>query len=107
MLKATNLSTTGQTNVFQAVQETAITCMIFCNTSVTDCTITVWAVPNNAGALGSAGAANMILNTLTVTAADTFVMDMEKLVLAINDSIVVQASAANCINAVISTMSLT
>jgi hypothetical protein len=107
MLTATNLSTTGATTIFTASQESAVTCLIFCNTSNADTNITVWAVPNSGGNVGTSGTANMILNTLTVSSQDTFVMDMEKLVLSVNDTIVAQASIANNISAVVSTMSVT
>ena len=110
MLTATNLTTTGATTVFQATVESAVTCMIFCNYSVTDTDITVYAVPNTGSpnyAVGSQGNSNMILKTITITAGDTFVMDMEKLVLSTNDTIIAQASAANCISCNVSTMSIT
>jgi hypothetical protein len=108
MLTATNLTTTNQTIVFQATQETAITCMIFCNYSAADTTLNVWAVPNSGGtSVGSAGNANQILTQLTISAYDTFVMDMEKLILSNYDTIVAQAGTGTSISATISTMSLT
>ena len=65
------LSSTAKTEVFVGSGENAITCIILCNTSLSvDATVTVWAVP----AAVAAGDANMIMNEISLTQRDLFLM---------------------------------
>ena len=83
----------------------AITSMMICNTTVgTNATITVYAVPNSAGSVGSAGVANMIINALPVPAGETVSLDQEKLVLSNNDQIIAVSSQASTLTFIISTL---
>lgn len=83
------LSATLKTEVFVANGENAVTCLIFCNTSLTtDAVVSVWMVP----AAIAAGDANMILNQVNVPAGETFSMDTERFILQDGDSVQAQAS---------------
>lgn len=109
MITATNLTTTSSTDVFLADGEVGITTLMICNHSAsTDAIVNVWAVPSviGTGAVGVVSNASLILKNLTIVAADTFVMDMEKLVLENNAKIVAQASVGDTLNVVISSMAV-
>jgi hypothetical protein len=107
MITATNLENTSETEVFVSDGENGITTLMFCNHSnVTDAVINVWVVPAVGGSKGSVSAANQILKDLTIVAADTFVMDMEKLILDNLDTIVATANTGNAVNCVISSMAI-
>jgi hypothetical protein len=83
----------------------AITCMIVCNTSgSTASNLTLYAVPNNGGSVGTASTSNMIINALAVPAGETVSLDQEKLVLSSNDTIVAVSSQASTLNITISTL---
>ena len=103
MITATNLTSTDQTNIYVSAGENGITTLIICNHHAsTDAIVDVWVVPSG----GTAGPANQILKSMTIVAADTFVMDMEKLMLDDGDTLVVQSDQANVINSVISSMAV-
>ena len=103
MITATNLADTNQTDVFVSSGENGITTLMICNhTTSTDASVDAWVVPSG----GVIGNANQILKSLTIVASDTFVMDMEKLVLSNGDKIVVKSNVADVVNAVISSMAV-
>lgn len=86
-------------------KEYAVTCLIFCNHSGLSATLTVHAVPQaGGGSVGSRSANNMIVNTLTIPAGETFTFDTEKLVLTTGDSIQAVANADNRLSATVSYM---
>jgi len=86
-------------------QGNAITSMIICNTSnSTNATLTVYAVPNSGGSLGTAGTGNMIINALSIPAGETVSLDQEKLVLSNNDQIIAVSSQATTLTFIISTL---
>ena len=101
-----NTNTTIYTSTITGSQQgNAITSMIICNyTSGTTATVTLYAVPNNAGALGTPSNTNTIVYQLSIPAGETVSLDQEKLVLSANDSIVAVASAANVLSMTISTL---
>lgn len=82
----------------------AITCMIICNYSASSANLTLYAVPNNAGAVGTAGTSNIIVSALTIPAGETVSLDQEKLVLSSNDTIQGFSSAASSLTLTISTL---
>ena len=103
MITTSNLTTTNSTTVYTSSGESGITTLILCNHHAsTDAIVNVYVVPSG----GTAGDANQILKSLTIVASDTFVMDMEKLILSNGDFIVVQSNAANVVNSVISSMAV-
>ena len=77
------------------VQEHAVTCLIFCNTSGADATLTVTATPQG-------GSAATLIKELSVPAAETFTFDTEKLVLSTGDKITALASANTAITVTVS-----
>ena len=85
----------------------AITSIIICNyTSGTTATVTLYAVPNNAGAIGTPGNVNTIVYQLSVPAGETVSLDQEKLVLSGNDTIVAVASVSSVLTISISTLAV-
>tara|TARA_B110000503_G_C7036388_1_gene366284 strand:+ start:476 stop:793 length:318 start_codon:yes stop_codon:yes gene_type:complete len=92
------LISTDKTEVFVSTGENAITCLIFCNTSVTDEEVTVWVVP----ASQPAGDANMIVNAMPITAGETFSIDTERFILSEGDSVQAQSIQNNLITATVS-----
>ena len=103
MITTANLTTTNNTTVYTSSGESGITTLIICNHHASiDAIVDVYVVPSG----NSVGDANQILKSLTIVASDTFVMDMEKLVLSNGDFIVVKSNAANVVNSVISSMAV-
>lgn len=103
MITATNLANTSPTEVFVSVGENGITTLMICNhTTSTDAVVDAWVIPSGDGI----GNANQILKSLTIVASDTFVMDMEKLVLSDGDAIVIKSNVADVVNSVISSMAV-
>lgn len=64
-------------------REYAVTCVIFCNVSGSDTTLTLHAIPQSS----SLANVNMIINALTIPAGETFTFDTEKMVLATGDTL--------------------
>jgi len=81
--------------------ERAITTVIVCNTSVSDLTLTLYAVANG----NSAGTGTMIVNALTVPAGDTISFDQEKMVLSSGDSLIAVGSSTG-LTATVSTLAV-
>lgn len=86
-------------------REYAVTCIIFCNNSATDITLTIHYVP-----FGSARSfQNMVVSNLTIPAGETFTFDTEKIILSTGDRVQAIASldplpTGEGINATISTL---
>ena len=78
----------------------AITTIIVCNTTASDKTLTLYAVPTPGT---TASSANMIVNALTVPAGDTVSFDQEKLVLGTGDEVRAICSASG-LTATVSTL---
>ena len=79
--------TTGGVDIFTCpgtlvtdLQEHAVTCLLFCNTSASDVVLNLTATPQ-------AGTARKIINELTIPATESFTFDTEKLVLSTGDKI--------------------
>lgn len=103
MITATNITNTNETVIYESTGESGITTLMICNHTVSsDAIINVWAVPNGE----TKGNAHQILRNLTIVASDTFVMDMEKLVLSDGDVIILQANIGDTVNSVISSMAI-
>lgn len=106
-IKNTAIPATTDTSIYTSVGDNAITTVIICNTNSTpgtgDRTLTLYAVANNAGAVGTTGAGNMIVQTLTIPAGETISFDQEKMVLANNDAIFAYASGTG-LTATVSTL---
>ena len=81
-------------------QEHAVTCMIFCNVTGADATVTIHAVPQG----DLVAASNKIVQVLTVPAGETFTLETEKIILDTGDRIHASASATNTIIATVSSV---
>jgi hypothetical protein len=103
MITATNLADTNNTQAFLSDGENGVTTLMICNHhATTSAVVNVWVVPQGQ----VSGNANQILKNLVIVASDTFVMDMEKLVLSDGDTIMVQADVSDVVNTVISSMAV-
>ena len=90
------------TTVYTSTNTTAITCMFFMNDNGSARTLDVHVVKNGE----SLGTANKIVKTITIDPADTYVINIEKLVLENGDTIQCVASAATSIYATVSSVTI-
>lgn len=81
----------------------AVTTMYFCNPDAAQHTVNVFVVPT--GTVANT-ALNIIYSNVAIAAGDTLVIDMEKLVLGVGDSIQANASTDNKIAATVSSLSI-
>ena len=88
--------------VYTSSGNTAISNIYFCNYSGAAVTIDVYIVPDS----GTAADTNRIYKSLSIPAADTFVMDQEKLVFGNGEMLQVSCSAATAVTATISYVSI-
>ena len=106
-IKNTAIPATTNTSIYTSTGNNAITTIIVCNTNTTpttgDRTLTLYAVENNAGVLGTPADGNMIVQTLTIPAGDTISFDQEKMVLTDNDAIFAYAGGTG-LTATVSTL---
>ena len=93
---------TSATTVYTSTNTTAITCMFFMNDNAAARTLDVHVVKNSA----SAAATNKIVKTITIDPADTYVINLEKLVLDNGDTIQCVASGASSIHATVSSVAI-
>jgi len=102
MVSSTLLTTAVQT-LFQptGANGAANVTLVFCNTTATNQTVTVYAV----AAAGSPSATNTILSAVTVPAGETVIFE-PKLILGQNESIRALASANTSISATVSYLTL-
>lgn len=80
----------------------AISTMYFCNRTGTATTFNLYVVP----AGFTANANNIAYSNKTIAANDTYIMDLEKLFLAPNDTIQAVANTGNAIVATVSSIGL-
>lgn len=93
---------TSATTVYTSTNTTAITCMFFMNDNAASRTLDVHVVKNGE----SLATANKIVKTITIDPADTYVINIEKLVLENGDTIQCVASAATSVYATVSSVSI-
>jgi len=98
-IKSNSLSL-GQSNIYVSSGNSVVSVMYFCNQAATAANLNVWVVAGNSVAGGTSTTANLIYREVQVAAADTLVVDWEKLVLADGDYI--RANAGGTVNATIS-----
>lgn len=91
------------TVIYTSSGNNAITTVIVCNTGATEVNLTMYAVANSGGSVGTPGTTNMIVKTLPVPAGDTVSFDQEKMVLANNDTLVAVGSSTG-LSATVSTL---
>jgi len=98
-IQSTSL-TLGQSNIYVSSGNTVVSVMYFCNQNASAANLNVWVVGAGSVAGGSSATANLIYREVQIAAADTFVVDLEKLVLASGDYI--RANAGGTVGATIS-----
>lgn len=107
-LKSTIIGTTNTvvytSTVTGAQVGNAITTMIICNYGNIAANLTMYAVPNVGGSVGTVSGANTIINLLNIPVGETVSLDQEKLVLDPNDTIVAACDHATTLTITISTL---
>jgi uncharacterized protein (UPF0548 family) len=95
--------TTAGNNIFlcPADQEHAVTCVVFCNTSASTETISVYAVPSG---VANVSTSSQIIKNLELPAGETFTFDTEKFVLTGGDRLHATCSANDAVTATVSSM---
>lgn len=88
------LTTTGNTIVTSSGTN-VVSVMYFCNNNGSAQTFNLYAVPSG----GIPAANTLIYKSVTIAAGDTFVVDLEKIVLGNGDALVANASANSAITA--------
>jgi hypothetical protein len=94
---------TGGNNIFvcPADQEHAVTCVVFCNYSISTVTIKVYAIPSG---VVSVSDASIVIKDLELPASETFTFDTEKFVLSAGDRLHAVSSANSSVTATVSSM---
>lgn len=90
--------TTSTAAVYTSTGNSATTVIFFCNTSASAVTVDCYAVPN----AGSAADTTQLIKAVNINAADTYILNLEKIVLANGDSIHAKASAGTAVTATVS-----
>lgn len=90
--------TTSAANVLVASGNTAVTTMYICNYSGGSATFSMFIVPTS----GTAGSSNQIYSTVTVAASDTYVIDMERLILGNGEMIQANANVNSALTMTVS-----
>ena len=98
-LRSTSL-TLAQSNIYVSSGNTVVSVMYFCNQNSSAANLNVWVVGNGSVAGGTSSAANLIYREIQLEAADTYVVDMEKLILSNGDYI--RANAGATVSATVS-----
>lgn len=88
--------TLSTNNIYVSSGNSVVSVMYFCNQGATAANLNVWAVSAGAGL----NSANIIYKEVQLASADTFVVDMEKLVLANGDYLV--ANTGGTVSATVS-----
>lgn len=98
-------SATTPTTVFTASGQQAITVLYLCNTNASiNANVSVFCIDNSTSS--GAGEDNCIYSQLAINAGDTYVMDLEKLILDNLDEIEVESSVANVITVTVSSIAV-
>lgn len=91
--------TTVVSNIYVSSGNTVVSVMYFCNTDSSSKTLNLYAVPSGTTTVNS----NVqIYQNVTIAGYDTFVVDMEKLVLSSGDTIRANVSADDAVTATVS-----
>lgn len=93
---------TGTAAIYTSSGNSSTVVIFFCNTTASAVTIDVYAVPN----AGAASATTQVISEVSINAKDTYIMNLEKFILANGDSIHAKASAGTAITATVSYIGL-
>lgn len=99
MAISNNLLTTTISNVYVSSGNTVVSTMYFCNTATGARNFDLYLMP---AGTSSANASVQIYKNIQIAASDTYVMDMEKLVLGPGDMLQANASANTAITCTLS-----
>lgn len=88
--------TLAPANIYVSAGNNVVSTMYFCNYGSSAANLNVWALPDGNSV---ATTATLIYREVQIAAADTFVVDMEKLVLATGDQL--QANAGGSVTATV------
>lgn len=94
------LLTTSPANIFVSSGNTVVSTMYFCNTTGASVNLNVYLIGYTGGNLAVADGNVQIYHDVLIAGGDTFVVDMEKLVLSNTD--LIQANATNSVTATVS-----
>lgn len=87
---------------YTSTGDTAVTCVYLCNTSNATVAFSLYAVP-----LGGTAVANTkIYDSVVLTSKDTYVIDMEKLVLSDGDTLHAEADQPNAVTITVSSVAI-
>lgn len=86
-------------NIYSSSGDTVVSVMYFVNNDSSARTINLWAMPNGATV---ANVNYQIYNGVQIASGDTYVVDMEKLVLTNGDHLAANCDASNVVTATIS-----
>ena len=101
-----NSSLVASAYAFKATQGVAVTTIHLCNITSTDATLNIYVLKSD-GSTTVPTENNKLYNTLTVKAADTYIVDTEKLILANGDKIFIELpDSSGQIIATVSTIGL-
>jgi len=90
---------TVASNIYVSSGNTVVSVMYFCNTSTTAKNLNLYLLPSGND---TANVAHQIYKDVQIAANDTFVVDMEKLVLANGDQIRANVSANSAVTSTVS-----
>lgn len=93
----TELSTAGNV-IYTSTGNSVVSVMYFCNTNASARNLNVYVMPS----AGTAGNSTQVYRNVQIAGNDTFVVDMEKLVLANGDKITADADLDSAITATVS-----
>jgi hypothetical protein len=96
-IQSTSL-TLATSNIYVSSGSTVVSVMYFCNQGASAANLNVWVT--SAGS--TFGAANLVYREIQLAAADTYVVDMEKLVLGNDDQIKANISSGTSMVATVS-----
>lgn len=99
MAISNTLLTTSPANIYVSSGNSVVSVMYFCNNDASARTISLYAIPNGSV---TANASVQIYKNLQIASGDTYVVDMEKLVLSNGDKIQANASANTSVTATVS-----
>jgi len=94
----TGLSTAAA-NIYASSGNTVVSTMYFCNFDSSARNLWVWIIPAPGTA---ANTSVLVYNNIQIASGDTFVVDMEKLVLGNNDQIKANISSGTSVTATVS-----
>jgi hypothetical protein len=102
-IQSTALATTvGNIFVATGTQGNVVSVAYFCNRSASTTAFTLHLVPNG----GSATANNIVYNNKTITANDTYILELEKIILSAGDMLQAFANTGNAVVATVSTLGI-